>query len=129
MLRPLIVIRRIPSIDFMALHKLGFALSGLLTLGSIVLFLVQGLDYGIDFAGGTVIEARSLKGPADLARMRATLGGRGLGEVSLQGFGGPTDVLVRVARQPGDDRAQMQAVEKVKQALGQEVEYRRTEVV
>jgi preprotein translocase subunit SecF len=129
MFRPLIVIRKIPNIDFMGMHKLGFAFSALLTIGSIVLFLVQGLNYGIDFAGGTLIEVRSLSGPADLAGMRTTLNGLGLGEVSLQGFGSPNDVLIRVGRQPGDDKAQSVAVDKVKQALGQGVEYRRTEVV
>ncbi|HXY99327.1 MAG TPA: protein translocase subunit SecF [Stellaceae bacterium] len=128
MFRPLIIIRRIPNIDFMGLHRLGFALSALMTLGSIVLFLAQGLNYGIDFSGGTLIEART-PGPADLARMRSTLDGLGLGEVSLQSFGGPDDVLIRVARQPGDDRAQMQAVAKVKAALPADIDYRRTEVV
>jgi preprotein translocase subunit SecF len=128
-MRPLIIIRRIPNIDFMGLHKLGFMLSGFLTVASIVLFLTQGLNFGIDFSGGTLIEVRSTSGPADLASMRSTLSGLGLGEVSLQGFGGPNDVLIRVARQPGDDRAQTAAVEKVKQALGTGVDYRRTEVV
>ena len=55
-MRPLIVIRRTPKIDFMAWHKAGFALSLLLTLSSIVLFLTVGLNYGIDFVGGTLIE-------------------------------------------------------------------------
>mgnify|MGYP001293452606 CR=1 FL=1 len=128
MFRPLIVIRRIPNIDFMGLHKLGFALSALLTLGSIVLFLVHGLNYGIDFSGGTLIEART-QGPADLAQMRGTLSGLGLGEVSLQGFGSPNAVLIRVARQPGNDQAQMQAVAKVKAALPPGIDYRRVEVV
>ncbi len=128
MFRPLIVIRRIPNIDFMGMHKIGFALSALLTLGSIVLFLTHGLNYGIDFSGGTLIEART-QGPADLARMRGTLDGLGLGDISLQGFGGPADVLIRVARQPGGDQAQMQAVAKVKAALPQGVDYRRIEVV
>ena len=126
--RPLIVIRHIPNINFMGLHKLGFALSGILTLGSIVLFLVQGLNYGIDFSGGVVIEART-SGPADLAAMRSTLNGLGLGEVSLQSFGTPNDVLIRLPRQPGDDKAQMVGVETVKSTLGDSVEYRRTEVV
>jgi preprotein translocase subunit SecF len=128
MLRPLIVIRRIPSIDFMSMHKAGFALSLLLTIGSIALFLTQGLNYGIDFSGGTVIEARATDGPADLAGMRSTLDGLGLGDVALQGFGTPSDVLIRLQRQPGDDKAQEQAVEKVKAAL-HGVEYRRVEVV
>jgi preprotein translocase SecF subunit len=128
-MRPLINIRHIPNIDFMGMHKLGFALSLVLTLGSIVLFLVQGLNYGIDFSGGTLIEARTTNGPADLAAMRSKLDGLGLGQVSLQGFGSPSDVLIRLPRQPGDDKAQMKGVETVKQSLGQNIEYRRTEVV
>ncbi len=128
-MRPLIVIRRIPNIDFMGLHKLGFVLSLVLTVASIALFLTKGLNYGIDFSGGTLIEVRSTDGPADLAAMRAKLNGIGLGEVSLQGFGSPNDVLIRLPRQPGDDKAQMLGVNKVKETLGQAVDYRRTEVV
>jgi preprotein translocase subunit SecF len=127
-MRPLIVIRRIPNINFMGLHKFGFALSLVMTLGSIVLFLVQGLNYGIDFSGGTIIEART-SGPADLASMRSQLDGLGLGDVSLQGFGTPNDVLIRLQRQPGGDADQERAVQLVKQKLGNSVEYRRTEVV
>jgi preprotein translocase SecF subunit len=127
--RPLIVIRHIPNIDFMGWHKVGFALSAILTLGSIVLFLVMGLNYGIDFAGGTLIEARTLSGPANLAELRPKLNSLGLGEVSLQNFGAANEVLIRVPRQPGDDRAQMAGVDKIKAALGKTVEYRRTEVV
>jgi len=129
MLRPLIVIRHIPNLNFMGWHKIGFALSLVMTLGSIVLFLVQGLNYGIDFAGGTLIEARTLQGPADLAAMRTTLDRLGLGQVALQNFGSPNEVLIRVPRQPGDDKAQMAGVDKIKAALGNTVDYRRTEVV
>jgi preprotein translocase subunit SecF len=129
MMRPLIVIRHIPNINFMGWHKVGFAASLVMTLGSIVLFLVQGLNYGIDFAGGTLIEARTGSGPANLAAIRGKLDGLGLGEISLQDFGAPNEILIRVPRQPGDDRAQMAGVEKVEAALGSSVEYRRTEVV
>jgi len=127
-LRPLVVIRRIPNIDFMGLHKIGFALSALLTVASVVLFLAVGLNYGIDFSGGVLVEARS-QGPADLGGMRAKLNGLGLGEVSLQQFGSPDDVLIRLPRQPGDDKAQMKGVDALRQALGQSVEFRRVEVV
>jgi len=127
-MRPLIVIRHIPNIDFMKLHKLGFVFSLILTLGSIGLFIGRGLNYGIDFSGGTIIEART-SGPANLASMRAQLDSLGLGDVSLQGFGSPNDVLIRLQRQPGSDAAQEQAVQKVKEKLGNSVEYRRTEVV
>ncbi|HUB96473.1 MAG TPA: protein translocase subunit SecF [Stellaceae bacterium] len=128
MLRPLIVIKRIPNIDFMGLHWLGFIFSGILTAGSIILFLTQGLNYGIDFVGGTIIEART-HGPANLAAMRAELDKLGLGDVQLQEFGAPDEVLIRLQRQAGSDKAQEAAVEKVKQQLGNSVEYRRTEVV
>ncbi len=128
MLRPLIIIKRIPSIDFMALHWVGFILSGILTLGSIGLFLTQGLNYGIDFVGGTILEVHT-QGPADLGSMRTTLDGLGLGTVQLQGFGGPQEVLIRLQRQPGGNEAQEAAVAKVKGTLGTSVEYRRTEVV
>src|SRR6202140_2405484 len=100
-MRPLIVIRRTPKIDFMAWHKVGFALSLLLTISSIVLFLTVGLNYGIDFVGGTLIEVRSTSGPADLAAIRPKIDALYIGDASLQGFGPPTDVLIRLPRQPG----------------------------
>jgi preprotein translocase subunit SecF len=128
-MRPLIVIRRTPKIDFMAWHKFGFALSLLLTLSSIVLFATQGLNYGIDFVGGTLLQVRVSPGPADLAQMRQKLDALQLGEASLQGFGSTSDVLIRLPRQPGGDAAQERAVEAAKQALGPGVDYRRTEVV
>src|SRR5260221_4523837 len=98
MLRPLIIIRKIPNIDFMGWHKVGFALSALLTIGSIVLFLVEGLNYGIDFSRGTLMEVRTLNGPAHLAHMRGTLNGIRLGDVSLQQFGAADDVLILLPR-------------------------------
>jgi preprotein translocase subunit SecF len=128
-MRPLIKFNHIPSIDFMSMRNIGFALSVILTIGSIALFFTRGLNYGIDFSGGTIIEARNSSGPADLAAMRSQLDGLGLGDVSLQNFGSPDDVLIRLQRQPGGDKEQEQAVELVKQKLGTGVEYRRTEVV
>ncbi|MFZ3238449.1 MAG: protein translocase subunit SecF [Stellaceae bacterium] len=129
MLRPLIVIRRTPKIDFMRWHKFGFAFSGLLAVLSIGLFLTVGLNYGIDFVGGTLMEVRVSPGPANLAQMRQKLDALHLGDASLQGFGPPTDVLIRLPRQPGGDAAQEKAVEAARQALGPGIDYRRTEVV
>jgi preprotein translocase subunit SecF len=128
-MQPLIVIRRTPKIDFMAWHKFGFALSLFLTLSSIVLFAVQGLNYGIDFRGGMLLQVRVTNGPADLAQMRNKLDALHLGEASLQGFGPPTDVLIRLPRQPGGDAAQERAVVAAKRALGPGIDYRRIEVV
>jgi preprotein translocase subunit SecF len=61
--------------------------------------------------------------------MRSTLSELQLGEVQLQQFGAPTDVLIRLSQQPGGEGAQQAAVQKVRGALGSEVEYRRVEVV
>lgn len=128
-MKPLIVIRRVPKIDFMRWHVHGFVFSGLLTVLTAVLCLTPGLSYGIDFLGGTLIEARTTAGPANLAEMRSKLDALNLGEVSLQQFGSPSDVLIRLQQQPGGDAAQMKAVQAVRQALGEAIEYRRVEVV
>jgi preprotein translocase SecF subunit len=128
-MRPLIVIRRVPQIDFMRWHIHGFVFSGFLTVLTVVLFLTAGLNYGIDFLGGTLIEARTTAGPANLAEMRAKLDALNLGETTLQQFGSPSDVLIRVAQQPGGDAGQMKAIQGMRDALGPGVEYRRVEVV
>ena len=75
------------------------------------------------------MEVQTKVGPADIAKMRGTIGSLGLGDFQLQEFGAPNDVLIRISEQPGGDTAQQQAVQKVRDALGSEVEYRRVEVV
>jgi preprotein translocase subunit SecF len=128
MIRPLIVIRRVPKIDFMRWHLYGFAFSILLGVVSIGLFLTVGLNLGIDFKGGLLIEART-QGPADLAGMRAKIDALHIGEASLQGFGAPDEVLIRLPLQNGGDAAQESAITAIKGALGEGIEYRRQEVV
>jgi preprotein translocase subunit SecF len=115
--------------DFMRFRRISFPLSALLSILAISLYFFHGLNFGIDFRGGTLLEVRQIEGAADLAKMRATIATLGLGEAQLQQFGGPSEVLIRIAEQPGGDAAQQQAVTKVKAALGTGVEYRRTEVV
>ena len=115
--------------DFTRFRRNSFPVSALLSIVAITLFFTHGLNFGIDFKGGTLMEIRAKSGAADIATMRATLGGLGLGDVQLQQFGGPDEVLIRVAEQPGGDAAQQQAVQKVHGALGEAVEYRRVEVV
>jgi preprotein translocase subunit SecF len=115
------------TFDFMRFRRVSFPISALLSIIAIVLFFHPGLNLGIDFIGGTLLEIQT-KGPADIAKMRTTLTGLNLGDVQLQSFGGPENVLIRVAQQPGGEAAQQQAVDKIKGALG-DVEYRRVEVV
>lgn len=117
------------NLPFMALRRITFPLSGLLSLVAIVLFFTVGLNFGIDFRGGTLIEVQSKAGPADLSLVRNKLAELNLGEVQLQRFGAPTDVLIRLAQQPGGEEAQQAAVAKVKATLGDGFDYRRVEVV
>jgi preprotein translocase subunit SecF len=115
--------------DFMRFRRISFPISALLSIAAIALYFFHGLNFGIDFIGGTLIEVQTKAGPADLAKMRATIGGLKLGDFQLQQFGAPNDVLIRISEQPGGDEAQQQAVQKVRGALGDEVDYRRVEVV
>jgi preprotein translocase subunit SecF len=115
--------------DFMRFRRISFPVSAMLSIIAIVLFFHPGLNLGIDFIGGTLIELQTKSGPADLAKMRTTLTALNLGDVQLQSFGGPDNVLIRVAQQPGGEQAQQAAVDKVRGALGSDIEYRRIEVV
>lgn len=114
--------------DFIGKRVLAFAITAVIIVGSIAALATRGLNYGIDFAGGILMEVKSPQ-PADLAQMRATLGGLGFGEVSLQTFGAPDEVLIRLPRQEGGEREQLAALTKVKEVLGAGYEYRRTEFV
>ena len=125
-------LKLVPSetkIDFLRLRMPALGFSGLLVAASIAMFAVIGLNLGIDFRGGILIEARNSKGPADIAGVRSDLGKLGLGDISLQGFGSETDVLVRVQRQDGDEAAQIAAIERITSTLGANYEIRRTEFV
>jgi SecD/SecF fusion protein len=106
------------NIRFMRARYAGFAFSALLSLASVVLFVTPGLNYGIDFKGGVLIELRTQQ-PADLARLRGTLGDLKLGDVALQEFGDAHTVLVRLERQTGDEAVQLKAVERVKSAISE----------
>ncbi len=116
------------NLQFIPKKKAFFVFSALLVLVSVALFTIKGLNYGIDFKGGIMIEVRTPEA-APIGDMRSRLSALGLGEVALQEFGQPTDVLIRIQRQAGGEAAQQAAVAKVKEALGPGVQYRRTEFV
>jgi preprotein translocase SecF subunit len=129
MWKPLQLVPHNTRIDFLRFHKLTFVLSVVMVLGSIGLVMTKGLNFGIDFAGGIVMEVKSPEGVADLAAMRTGLNNLGLGEVSLQEFGAPDVVLIRIPQQADGEAATQAAVAKVQAQLGADWEYRRTETV
>jgi len=116
---------------FMKGRIIGLALSAFLSVVSVVLFFYPGMNYGIDFKGGTVIEAR-LTQAADFPALREAMHKLELGQVALQEFGSKQDVLIRLGRQDGDDAAAQRAADKVRTALNQAypgTEIRRVEAV
>ncbi|NVJ91864.1 MAG: protein translocase subunit SecF [Methylocystaceae bacterium] len=117
------------TLDFVGKRIIFFVFSTLLVISSITFFTTNGLNYGIDFKGGIMMEVRSNTGPADIGDFRNKLSNLGLGEVSIQEFGQPEEVLIRIQRQEGDEKAQQRAVAAVKDVLKDTVEYRRTEFV
>ncbi len=116
------------NIPFFKYRYVNYGFSIIVTLLAIGCFMVRGLNYGIDFKGGIMMEVKT-KGAANLSEMRTTLGNLKIGEVSLQEFGSPNDIMIRVERQEGDEKAQMGAVEKIRENLGTNIEVRRVEMV
>ena len=117
--------------DFMRIRRACLGASAALVALSAALYLVLGLNYGIDFRGGTMLEAR-FGTEADIGGIRSLISDLDLGDVAVQEFGQPTDVLIRVETQPGGGDAQVAAIERVREALlegSPGVEIRRVEVV
>jgi len=117
------------NIPFLSLRTIAFILSGLAIIASIALFSSRGLNYGIDFIGGTSIEIRHKGGPADIGDIRSKVGALNFGDVQVQQFNDPRDVLVRIELQKGGEEANQVALDKIKKALGEAYEFRNTEVV
>lgn len=118
------------NFDFIRYRLVAFGITAFLILGSIGAIVVKGFNFGIDFAGGILIEAQTTDGKADLHQMRTSLATLNLGEVSLQEFGTTgRDVMIRIQRQDGGEKAQMEALGKVKDTLGAGYTYRRVEIV
>ena len=86
-------------INFMGIGPLAVALTVLLTVASLASLAIKGLNFGLDFTGGTLVEL-SYEQPVALDQVRTQLAGSGFGDAVVQSFGATTDVLVRM---PGDD--------------------------
>jgi len=114
---------------FMNFRSISFPVSALLSVISVAAFLMIGMNFGIDFTGGTLIEMKSLSGKADIASVRATTADLDAGDVEVQEFGTLGEVSLRFGLQPGGDKGQQAVVERVRAAFGKDYEFRRVEVV
>ncbi len=100
------------TINFMGVRNVAFGVTVLLTVLALFSMFHKGMNYGLDFTGGTLIELTYEK-PADLTKVRAELASAGFHDAVVQSFGATTDLLVRM---PGDDPL---LGNKVAAALGQ----------
>jgi preprotein translocase SecF subunit len=117
------------ALPMMSVSKYCFVLSVLLMVASLALFGLVGLNYGVDFKGGTMIEVQAKAGSANVSEIRQKVSTLGLGDVQIQSFGTERDVLIRVEQQKGGEDAQQAALAKVLGAIGDNYERRRVEVV
>jgi preprotein translocase subunit SecF len=118
------------NVDFMRWRRQAIILSTAVNLIAILSFVVQGLDFGLDFTGGTVVEV-GYQEPADLAKVRAALEGGGFDAGAVQYFGTSRDVMIRLP--PVEDQTSAELSQRVfralSQAAGGKVELRRVEFV
>ena len=120
------------QIPFMSARIGGFIFSTILIILSFVAFHYNGLNFGIDFKGGTLIEIETVE-EVDLGEIRSNLNSLSIGDVQVQEFGSTKNILIRVEQQEGGDSVQQNVVEVVKASLDNNIttsiSYRRTEVV
>ncbi|MCC3247056.1 protein translocase subunit SecF [Methylocystis sp. WRRC1] len=115
---------------FMRFRRVSYPFSAVLSLIAVALFVFKGMNFGIDFAGGTVIELRAKSGAAEVGTLRTLGESLKLGDIEVQAFGNPADATLRFGLQgQGEPAKQQEAVERVRAAVGADYDLRRVEVV
>ena len=120
------------KIKFLSLRRPAFILSLVLIICSVLIYSFKGLNFGIDFRGGTLIEVETSESE-NLSNLRSILNNLELGDIQVQEFGSAKNILIRVEQQAGGDQIQQNVVNIVKTALNtslsSDINFRRTEVV
>lgn len=114
---------------FMRFRRFSYPFSAILSILSIIMFFTWGMNFGIDFSGGILIELRAKTGQADMAQLRGLGEHLKIGAIEVQGFGNAGDVSMRLGPQTGGDQALQATVAKLKTAVGEGYEFRRVESV
>lgn len=117
------------KLRFMLYRRFAFPLSGVAVIASIVLFFAVSLNYGIDFKGGTLIEVKSKAEVADVSDIRTRLGELNIGEVQVQEYGSPQDVLIRVESQNVGGEAEQEVEARIRGTLQDDYDFQKVEVV
>ena len=116
------------NINFFKYRITAFVFSIVLIGFSAFLFLNKSLNLGIDFKGGIMIEAK-FKSPPDLSFLRDQISDLNIGNSEIQEFGDSSTILFRIEKQDNDDTNQKETIEKLKNSLSSDIDYRRTEFV
>lgn len=126
------------KVPFLSWRFIAIGLSVIGVAASLMLFFTQGLNLGIDFRGGSLIEVKARTGEIDVGWLRSQVRSLKLGDVQIQQIkdfssqsacSDDSCAMVRIELQPGGDKAQQAALNRVKEKLGEKVIYRSTEVV
>lgn len=110
-------------------RRFSYPFSAAYSLLVLFLFLTVGLNFGIDFRGGTLIEMQAKSGKPEIGQVRQTANSLGFGEAEVQEFGQAGDISMRFALQPGGEVAQQQVVVKARDAFASTFDFRRVETV
>jgi preprotein translocase SecF subunit len=129
MMRHLRLVPDNTKFNFMGFRPFTFPFSALASLFSITLFFIVGLNYGIDFKGGTLIEIKAHQGHADISEVRSLMDNLKLGEVQVQEFGSDAELLIRLEQQKGGEETQRAANDQARAVLAEKYDIRRIEVV
>ena len=123
------IIKSETNINFMRIKKLTLFISSILFFLSLSLIFIKGLNLGIDFTGGSLIEAR-FKENIDLSNLRIQMNKLDLGEIQLQSIGNKNDIVIRVQEKKSNKNKQTETIQIIKDSLSDKsIEYRRTEFV
>ena len=116
------------NIDFMSVRNIALVLSIIVTVASLILVGVRGLNLGVDFVGGQMIRTTFAK-PVEVDQLRSRVAQLGLGEASIQEFGGPTSYQIRLPKPEGGESAANRAASRVRAMLAQQYPGARVDAV